>query len=39
MQISARLIVNRAAFKMRAGEIVPLVERFRAAVEAGDAAA
>lgn len=43
MQISARLIVNRAAFKMRAGEIVPLVERFRQAVdgsvEAGDAAA
>ena len=39
MQISARLIVNRAAFKMRAGEIVPLVERFRKAVEAGDAAA
>lgn len=39
MQISARLIVNRAAFKMRAAEIVPLVERFRAAVEAGDAAA
>ena len=43
MQISARLIVNRAAFKMRAGEIVPLVERFRqavdGAVEAGDAAA
>ena len=38
MQISARLIVNRAAFKMRAGEIVPLVERFRATVEAGDAA-
>jgi len=39
MQISARLIVNRAAFKMRAGELVPLVERFRAAVEARDAAA
>jgi ATP phosphoribosyltransferase len=39
MQISARLIVNRAAFKMRAGEIVPLVECFRKAVEAGDAAA
>lgn len=39
MQISARLIVNRAAFKMRAAEIVPLVEAFRAAVEAGDAAA
>lgn len=39
MQISARLIVNRAAFKMRAGELVPLVGRFRAAVEARDAAA
>lgn len=39
MQISARLIVNRAAFKMRAGEIVPLVERFRTAVEAGNAKA
>lgn len=43
MDISARLIVNRAAMKMRAGEIVPLVERFRAAVagtagEASDAA-
>jgi len=33
MQISARLIVNRAAFKMRAGELVPLVENFRKAVE------
>lgn len=32
MDISARLIVNRAAMKMRAGEIVPLVDRFRAAV-------
>ncbi|RXR29783.1 ATP phosphoribosyltransferase [Sphingobium fluviale] len=39
MQISARLIVNRAAFKMRAAEIVPLVERFRNAVGAGNAAA
>lgn len=39
MQISARLIVNRAAFKMRAGEIVPVVERFRTAVEAGNAEA
>lgn len=35
MDISARLIVNRAAMKMRAGEIVPLVERFRAAVAGG----
>ena len=38
MQISARLIVNRAAFKMRSGEIVPLVEAFRKAVETRDAA-
>jgi ATP phosphoribosyltransferase len=28
-QVSARLIVNRAAFKTRAKEIVPLVEAFR----------
>ena len=39
MQISARLVVNRAAFKMRAGELVPMVEAFRKAVEARDAAA
>lgn len=39
MQISARLIVNRAAFKMRAAELVPLVENFRKAVEADNAAA
>lgn len=32
MQISARLVVNRAAFKMRASELVPLVEQFRQAV-------
>ncbi len=32
MEISARLIVNRAAMKMRAAELVPMVERFRAAV-------
>src|SRR3546814_3638308 len=38
MQISARLVVNRAAFKMRLGEIVPLVEAFRKAVEVRDAA-
>lgn len=38
MQISARLVVNRAAMKMRAAELVPLVERFRAAVEKRDAA-
>ena len=30
-QVSARLIVNRAAFKMRAAEIAPLVDGFRAA--------
>lgn len=34
LQISARLIVNRAAFKMRSAQIVPLVEAFRAAVVA-----
>ncbi|HKR18200.1 ATP phosphoribosyltransferase [Rhizorhapis sp.] len=38
MQISARLVVNRAAFKMRSGELVPLVEAFRKAVETRDAA-
>lgn len=38
MQVSARLIVNRAAFKMRSAELVPLVEQFRKAVEARDAA-
>jgi ATP phosphoribosyltransferase len=31
-QISARLIVNRAAYKTRAATIAPLVEAFRAAV-------
>jgi ATP phosphoribosyltransferase len=36
--VSARLIVNRAAFKMRAGEIVPLVDAFRAAAEGARAA-
>lgn len=35
MDISARLVVNRAAMKMRAAQLVPMVERFRAAV-AGD---
>src|SRR5690606_42095199 len=30
--VTARLIVNRAAFKMRAGEVVPLVDAFRKAV-------
>ena len=38
MQISARLIVNRAAFKTRSAELVPLVEQFRRAVEVRDAA-
>jgi ATP phosphoribosyltransferase len=38
MQISARLIVNRAAFKMRSAELVPLVEAFRHAVGVKDAA-
>ena len=36
--ISSRLIVNRAAFKTRAGEIAPLVEGFRRAVGKNDAA-
>jgi ATP phosphoribosyltransferase len=30
-QVSARLIVNRAAFKTRGGQIAALVEGFRAA--------
>jgi ATP phosphoribosyltransferase len=38
MEISSRLVVNRAAMKMRAAELVPLVDRFRAAVEDRDAA-
>ena len=38
MQISARLIVNRAAYKMRSAELVPLVEAFRQAVGVKDAA-
>ena len=33
MDVSSRLIVNRAAMKTRAG-VVPLVEAFRRAVEA-----
>ena len=37
-EISSRLIVNRAAFKTRAGEIAPLVEGFRRAVSEDDAA-
>lgn len=36
-QVSARLIVNRAAFKMRAAQIVPLVDQFRAIAGGQDA--
>jgi len=38
-EVSSRLIVNRAAFKTRAGQVVPWVERFRAAVEVPHAVA
>lgn len=38
MQVSARLIVNRAAYKMRSAELTPLVEAFRKAVGVKDAA-
>ncbi len=38
MRISARLIVNRAAYKMRSAELSPLIEAFRAAVGVKDAA-
>ncbi len=39
-QVSARLIVNRAAFKQRSAEVVPLVDRFRQIVsERADVAA
>lgn len=38
MQVSARLIVNRAAYKMRSAEVAPLVEAFRKAVGGRDAA-
>lgn len=38
MDVSARLIVNRAAFKMRSAELTPLVEAFRRAVGVKDAA-
>ena len=37
-QVSARLIVNRAAFKTRAAEVVPLVDKFREIVGGRDAA-
>lgn len=38
MEITSRLVVNRAALKMRAAELVPLVERFRDVAEVRDAA-
>jgi ATP phosphoribosyltransferase len=38
-EVSSRLIVNRAAFKTRAGQVVPWVERFRTAAEDADAVA
>ncbi|GLV28780.1 ATP phosphoribosyltransferase [Sphingobium sp. TomTYG75] len=38
MQVSARLVVNRAAYKMRSAELAPLVESFRKAVGKRDAA-
>jgi len=38
MRISARLIVHRAAYKMRSAELSPLIEAFRAAVGVKDAA-
>ncbi|WP_420144426.1 ATP phosphoribosyltransferase [Sphingobium sp.] len=38
MQISARLIVNRAAYKMRSAELSPMVDAFRAAVGVKNAA-
>jgi len=38
MQVSARLSVNRAAYKMRSAELAPLVEAFRRAVGTKDAA-
>ncbi|HMI19487.1 MAG TPA: ATP phosphoribosyltransferase [Sphingomonas sp.] len=37
-EVSARLIVNRAAFKTRAREVLPLVEAFREAAGANRAA-
>jgi ATP phosphoribosyltransferase len=37
-EVSARLIVNRAAFKTRAREVLPLVEAFREAAGASRAA-
>ena len=37
-QVSARLIVNRAAFKTRAAQVVPLVDTFREMTGRSDAA-
>jgi ATP phosphoribosyltransferase len=37
-EVSARLIVNRAAFKTRGGEVIPLIEALREAAEARRAA-
>ena len=37
-EVSARLIANRAAFKTRAAQVLPLIEAFRAAVEQARAA-
>src|SRR5262249_52097222 len=37
-KVSSRLIVNRAAFKTRSLEVGDLVDKFRAAVEAKNAA-
>ena len=37
-EVSARLIVNRAVFKTRATQVLPLIEAFRAASEARRAA-
>ena len=38
MRVSARLIVNRAAYKMRSADLTPLVDAFRKAVGGKDAA-
>lgn len=38
MAVSARLIVNRAAYKMRSADLTPLVEAFRAAAGVKNAA-
>ncbi|WP_030540837.1 ATP phosphoribosyltransferase [Sphingobium sp. DC-2] len=39
MPVSARLIVNRAAYKMRSADLTPLVEAFRKAAAGGKDAA